>query len=293
MLTLTEPERINDFVQTMTAFYQESPDHALPMWPLASFETWCMIGYHAVPVIWDAYEKGFRGFDAELAYKAMRETAVASRYHQDDYQKYGYIPQARRTSSVARTLEFAYDDWCIAQMAKALGKTELDAALFTKRSQSYKNVFDPSVGFFRAKTADGQFVGSFDPKNVSYDYYIEADAWHYAYPVMQDVPGMIELYAEARSRSSKSSTNCLRKIPISIRRWRMPPASSASTRTATSRVITSSICMRWPERNTRPRCARTKRWCCITTIPSKAFVAMTIAAKYRLGTSGARWDSIP
>jgi len=193
LLTLTAPERINDFIQTMTAFYQESPDHALPMWPLASFETWCMIGYHSVPVIWDAYEKGFRGFDAQLAYKAMRETAMASRYHQDDYQKYGYIPQARRTSSVARTLEFAYDDWCIAQMATALGKTE-DAELFTKRSQSYKNVFDPSVGFFRAKTADGQFVGAFDPKHVSYDDYIEADAWHYTFAVMQDVPGMIELY---------------------------------------------------------------------------------------------------
>ncbi len=193
LLTLTQPGRINDFVQSMLAFYQESPDRALPMWPLASCETRCMIAYHSVPVIWDAYAKGFRGYDAELAYKAMRETAMADRYHQDEYKKFGYIPQGRRKSSVARTLEFSYDDWCIAQMAKALGRTE-DAELFTKRSQCYTNLFDPSVGFFRAKTADGKFEGTFDPKHVSFDDYIEADAWHYTFGAMHDVPGMIQLY---------------------------------------------------------------------------------------------------
>jgi predicted alpha-1,2-mannosidase len=193
LLALAQPDRMNDFVQSMVAFYQQSPDRALPMWPLASFETWCMIGYHSVPVIWDAYAKGFRGFDAELAYQAMRETAMANRYYQDEYQKYGYIPQGRRRSSVARTLEFSYDDWCIAQMAKALNKTE-DAELFTKRSQGYTNLFDPEVGFFRAKTAEGKFEGVFDPKRVSFDDYIEADAWHYTFAAMHDVPGMIRLY---------------------------------------------------------------------------------------------------
>jgi len=193
LLTLTQPERVNDFVQTMLAFYQQSTNHALPMWPLASFETWCMIGYHSVPVIWDAYSKGFRGYDAEAIYQGMRDTAMASRFYQDEYQKYGYIPAGKRKSSVARTLEFAYDDWCIAQMAKALGKTE-DAELFLKRSQNYTNLFDPGTGFFRAKTADGVFTEPFDPKHISFDDYVEANAWHYTFAVMQDVPGLIKLY---------------------------------------------------------------------------------------------------
>ncbi len=193
LLTLTQPERVNDFVQTMLAFYQNSPDHALPMWPLANTETWCMIGYNSTPVIWDAYAKGFRGYDAEQVYKAMRDTATASRFHQDEYQKLGYITAGRRKSAAARTLEFSYDDWCIAQMAKALGKSE-DAELFTKRSQNYTNTFDPATGFFRAKNADGTFNPSFDSHHIDFDDYVEADAWHYAFAALHDVPGMIQLY---------------------------------------------------------------------------------------------------
>jgi predicted alpha-1,2-mannosidase len=195
LLTLTQPERINDFIQTMLAFYRESPDHALPMWPLASYETWCMIGYHSVPVILDAYNKGFRGFDPELAFQAMRETAMSNRFHQDEYQKTGYVSSetGARRNGTARTLEFAYDDWCIAQMAKALGKAE-DAELFTKRSQNYTNVFDPVTGFFRGKTSAGSFREPFDPKRVSFDDFVEANAWQYAFAVFHDVPGMIKLY---------------------------------------------------------------------------------------------------
>lgn len=200
LLTLTEPERVNDFVQSMLAFYQESPDHALPIWPLASYETWCMIGYHSVPVIYDAYEKGFRGFDAELAYQAMRDTAMSGRNRQDEYQKFGYVPYVKgKDAATSRTLEFAYDDWCIAQMARALGKTE-DAELFAKRSQNYKNVWDPGTQFFRSKKEDGTYLEPFDPKEVSTGnvpasgYYTEADAWQYMFAVLQDVPGMIELY---------------------------------------------------------------------------------------------------
>ena len=125
-----------------------------------------MIGYHAVPVIYDAYEKGFRGFDAELAYQAMRDTAMSGRNRQDEYQKYGYVPYVDgRTEATSRTLEFAYDDWCIAQLAKALGKTK-DAALFTQRSQNYQNVWDAQTQFFRSKNADGTFHEPFDPKEV-------------------------------------------------------------------------------------------------------------------------------
>ncbi len=195
LMTVVQPERVNDFVQTALAFYQESPDHALPMWPLASYETWCMIGYHSVPVIADAYAKGFRGFDAELAFKAMRETAMSSRFYQDEYQKTGYVSSAAgaRRSGTARTLEFAYDDWCIAQMAKALVKTD-DAELFANRSQNYTNVFDPVTGFFRGKTAGGSFREPFDPKQINFDDYVEANAWQYTFAVFHDVPGMIKLY---------------------------------------------------------------------------------------------------
>ncbi|MDB6018808.1 MAG: putative alpha,2-mannosidase [Pedosphaera sp.] len=195
LLTLTQPGRINDFIQTMLAFYQESPDHALPMWPLASYETWCMIGYHSVPVIVDAYNKGFRGFDAELAFNAMRDTGMNSRNRQDEYAKQGYASSetGKGWRGTARTLEFAYDDWCIAQMATALGKTK-DAALFNQRAQNFTNVFDSETGFFRGRTAVGSFRVPFDPKSFSPDDYAEANAWQYTFAVLHDVPGMIKLY---------------------------------------------------------------------------------------------------
>jgi len=195
LMTLVQPGRVNDFVQSMLAFYQESEPHALPMWPLACCETHCMIGYHSVPVIADAYAKGFRGYDVNLAYAAMRATAMAARNHQDQYQQLGYVPSAtgKRNEATSRTLEFAFDDWCLAQMAKALGKTD-DAALFAKRAQSYRNVFDPATGFFRGKQADGAWRGPFDPKDVSFDDYTEANGWQYTFAVPHDVPGMMALY---------------------------------------------------------------------------------------------------
>ena len=204
LMTLVQPGRVNDFVQSMLAFYQQSEPHALPMWPLACCETWCMIGYHSVPVIADAYAKGFRGFDAELAFEAMKKTATDSRNRQDQYQKLGYVAAetGKRTEATSRTLEFAFDDWCIAQMAKALGKTE-DAAFFAQRAQNYTNVFDPATGFFRGKQADGTWRGPFDPKDVSFDDYTEANGWQYTFGVQHDVPGMIKLYGGPKAFESK------------------------------------------------------------------------------------------
>ena len=204
LMTLIQPRRVNDFVQSMLAFYQQSEQHALPMWPLASCETWCMIGYHAVPVIADAYAKGFRGYDVNLAYEAMRKTAMDARNHQDEYQQLGYVPTeaGKKNQATSRTLEFSFDDWCIAQMAKALGKSD-DAELFAKRAQNYKNVFDPATGFFRGKEADGAWREPFDPKAVSFDEYTEANAWQYTFAVMQDVPGMIQLYGGDKAFVSK------------------------------------------------------------------------------------------
>ena len=204
LMTLVQPGRVNDFVRSMLASYQQSEQHALPMWPLACCETWCMIGYHSAPVIADAYAKGFRGFDAELAFEAMMKTANDARNRQDLYQKFGYVPAEtdKRTEATSRTLEFAYDDWCIAQMAKALGKAK-DAAFFAKRAQSYKNVFDPATGFFRGKQADGSWRNPFDPKDVSFDDYTEANGWQYTFGVQHDVPGMISLYGGPKAFESK------------------------------------------------------------------------------------------
>jgi predicted alpha-1,2-mannosidase len=204
LMTLVQPGRVNDFVQSMLAFYQQSEHHGLPMWPLASCETGCMIGYHSVPVITDAYAKGFRGFDAELAFQAMKQTATNARNRQDLYQKYGYVPAetGKRTEATSRTLEFTFDDWCIAQMAKALGKSE-DAAFFAQRAQNYTNVFDSATGFFRGKQADVTWRGPFNPKAVSFDDYTEANAWQYTFGIQHDVPGMMALYGGPKAFVAK------------------------------------------------------------------------------------------
>lgn len=204
LLTLTAPERVNDFVQSLLAEYQQSPEHLLPFWPLANHDTGSMIGYHSVSIIYDAYEKGFRDYDTNLAYQAMRDTAMSGRRRQDEYQKYGYVPWVppgapRGGAATSRTLEFSYDDWCMAQMAKALGRTS-DAEMFAKRSQNYRNVWDPKTQFFRSPKPDGTFLEPFDPiqvarhANVADGYYTEADAWEYMFAVLHDVPGMIKLY---------------------------------------------------------------------------------------------------
>ncbi len=200
LLTLVQPRRVDDFVQSLLAAYQQSPSNSLPMWPLAACETWCMIGYHSVSVIAEAYAKGFRGFDAELAYRAMRTTAMDARFHQDKYQKLGYVPTVAgdRTEATSRTLEFSYDDWCIAQMARALGKTD-DAALFSQRAQNYRNVFDAESKLFRGKLANGKFREPFNPKAINFDDFTEANAWQYAFAVPHDVPGMIQLYGGEKS----------------------------------------------------------------------------------------------
>ncbi|MEN6451862.1 MAG: GH92 family glycosyl hydrolase [Thermoguttaceae bacterium] len=195
LLTIYQPQRVDDFVNTMLAHYREFGKHSLPVWSLAGDETWCMIGNHAIPVIVDAYAKGFRGFDAEAAYAAMRDVAMQDRNCLGEYRKYGYIPTTMnkedRKMSVSRTLEYAYDDACIARMAAMLGKTE-DAALFAKRAENWQNVFDASVGFARGKTADGKWRDPFHPRELIWPDYTEATGWQYTWSVPQNVPGLIE-----------------------------------------------------------------------------------------------------
>ncbi len=194
LLTIIQPQRVDDFVGTMLAHYRQFNQHALPVWPLAGNETWCMIGNHAIPVIVDAYAKGFRRYDVAAAYQAMRDSVMQDRNFQDEYRKMGYVPthKTEGKQSVSRTLEYAYDDWCIGQMAAQLGKKD-DAALFAKRAQNYRNVFDTSIGFVRGKFADGKWREKFDPRELVWPDYTEATSWNYTWFVPQDVPGLISL----------------------------------------------------------------------------------------------------
>jgi len=188
LYTILEPKRTNDFIQTFLHQYEQGG--LLPMWELSANETDCMIGNHAIPVIADAYLKGLRNFDAEEALEAMQKSANSNRYGLPWYRELGYIPSDKEPESVSKTLEYAFDDWCIAQMAKAMGKTEVYDK-FIRRAQSYKNVFDPGTGFFRGKN-NAAWHAPFDPFEVNFNY-TEANAWQYRFAAPQDVSGMMRL----------------------------------------------------------------------------------------------------
>jgi len=192
LYTILAPERVNDLVHSALAQYDEYG--LLPVWPLCNSETNCMIGYHAVPVIVDAYFKGFRDFDVEKAYEAMKKSAMQDDFGIKFLKKYGYIPTDLENKSVSKTLEYAFDDWCIAQMAQALGKQQ-DYEYFMTRSQAYREVFEPKSGFMRGRDSRGRFVEPFDPTFASYGLsdFIEGNAWQYMWFVPHDVPGLIEL----------------------------------------------------------------------------------------------------
>lgn len=193
LLMLLQPQRVNDMVQSLLTEYQQNGLHTTPIWPLWDNETWCMIGYHSVDVMADAYLKGFRGFDAEAAYSAMRDTAMQDRAGLDTYKRLGYVVSTPGGTATSRTLEYAYDDWCIARMAQALGHAA-DAQMFYQRAANYRNLFDRTTQFMRGRRADGSWRQPFVDNGLVNDEYTEADAWQYAFAVPQDVPGLIRLY---------------------------------------------------------------------------------------------------
>ena len=188
LYTIICPDRNADFVKTLLSKYQESG--FLPVWELAANETNCMIGYHSVPVIVDAYVKGNRDFDVTHAYDAMKKSAERDHRGLEYYRTLGYIPSNKENESVSKTLEYAYDDWCIAEMARLLGKTN-DYKKYTRRAKAYANLWDTSVRFMRAKK-DGNWLSPFDPNEVTIDY-TEATAWQYRFFVPQDVESLIAL----------------------------------------------------------------------------------------------------
>lgn len=188
LFTIIEPERTVDFIKTFLKQYDQGG--LLPVWELSANETMTMIGYHSIPVIVDAYIKGIRDFDTEKAYEAMKHSAELDHLGLKAYREYGYIPVSEESESVSKTLEYAYDDWCIAQMAKELGKEE-EYQYFLKRAQSYKNIFDPSTGFMRGRINGGWFT-PFDPREVNFNY-TEANSWQYSFFVPQDISGLMDL----------------------------------------------------------------------------------------------------
>lgn len=192
LATLVQPpQRTNDFVNSLLAARRESPYGVLPVWSFHGQETWCMIGYHAVPVIADAYMKGIRGYDADEALQAMMASANYGPYDGiAQYRELGYVPIDEEGEAASKTLEYAYDDWTIAQTARAMGKTEV-AAEFDKRAANWKHAFDPATGFMRARKRDGGFREPFDPSASGYGTdYTEGNAWQYSWYVPQDVAGL-------------------------------------------------------------------------------------------------------
>ena len=188
LYTLIEQDRTNDFINTFLAKYDEGG--IMPIWDLSANYTGCMIGYHAVPVIADAYLKGIRNYDTQKAFEAMKYSAFQDKLGLKSYKDVGFIPMEEESESVSKTLEYAYDDWTIAQMAKEMNKDE-DYTLFSKRAQYYKNVYDPSSNFMRGRFRNTWFA-PFDPYEVNFNY-TEANAWQYSLYTPQDISGLIYL----------------------------------------------------------------------------------------------------
>ena len=200
LLNMVQTERAVDIINTFIDNYETGG--LLPTWELAANETHCMIGYHSIPVIADAYINGITGFDAEKALAAMVDRANKDFFGLEYYKKYGYIAADVEGESVSKTLEYAYDDWCIARMAEKMGKKEI-ADEFYRRAQYYKNIYDPETKFFRGRK-NGGFVSPFDPKQVNF-MLTEANTWQYNFFVPQDVNGHIELMGGKNEYEKKLS----------------------------------------------------------------------------------------
>jgi predicted alpha-1,2-mannosidase len=196
-LTLTQPRRINDIVRTLLLDYEQLGQHSLPMWPLWGNETWSMIGFHAAGMILGAYVRGFRDFNVEAAYAAVRDTALVGSPTRGNselqamFRKYGYVPRDLHKGGVSSTLDLAYDYWCAGAFAKVLGKQD-DAEMFFKLGQNYRNVFNPATGFMQAKSQDGRWYEPFRPDQETGDY-VETDAWQASFSVPHDLEGLIAL----------------------------------------------------------------------------------------------------
>ena len=186
LFTIIDRKRTLDFIKTFLAMYEQGG--LLPIWPLGSGETFCMIGNHSIPVIVDAYAKGIRGFDAEEAFTAMKAAVNRQEPGLNSYRKNGVVLADDDAESVSKTLEFAYDDWCIARMAKMLNKPD-DYAVFIKRAQYWKNVYNDQNGFMQARVNGGWYT-PFDPTDINNNY-TEGNSWQYSFLAAHDIESLI------------------------------------------------------------------------------------------------------
>ncbi len=193
LFNITQPERNNDMIKSMLAHHDESVHSMLPIWSHYANENWCMIGYHATSVIADAMAKNVGDFDHERALQASVNTANV-RYFDGlgDYIDNHYVPDEKSGASVSITLEFAYNDWCIAQMAKDVNNASTEKE-FLLRSEYYNNVYDPKIGYMRPKLADGTFRENFDPMDTHGQGFIEGNAWNYGLYVPQNIDKMVDM----------------------------------------------------------------------------------------------------
>lgn len=193
LLNILQPARNRDMVRSMQAHYDQSVHKMLPVWSHYANENWCMIGYHSVSVVADAIVTGnLTGVEANKALDASVQTARTKYYDGlEYYMQLGYVPEDKNTSSVSKTLEYAYDDWAIAQAARRLGRDDIYSE-FLGRSNNWKNVYDSSVGFTRPKSSDGTFLAKFDPLKTEGQGFIEGNAWNYSLYVPHDVPEMVQ-----------------------------------------------------------------------------------------------------
>lgn len=212
LMTILEPTRSIDFVKVMLDMYEKGG--MLPVWELAANETGTMIGYHSVPVIVDTYMKGLRDFDADKALEAMLHSAMQDHLGLAAYREHGYIPGDKEHESISKTLEYAYDDWTIAQMAKELGRDDVYRD-FIKRAQFYKNIFDPSTGFMRPKL-NGNWLTPFDPTTVDW-HFTEANSWQYSFYVPQDITGFYTLHGGKEQLAAKMDELFTTAAPITGR----------------------------------------------------------------------------
>ena len=194
LFTITQTDRLPDMINSMLQLYEDNG--LLPVWDLSTWEANTMTGYHSIPIIADAILKDIKGFDYNLAYEAMKKSAYQKIRGTPAYIQYGYVPQDKHGWSVTMTLEYAFDDWCIAQVAKKLNQIS-DYTIFMQRAESYKALFDSTTGFMRAKDSKGKFIEPFDPLLSEHGFdgqYIEGTAWQHSFFVPHDVEGLAKLY---------------------------------------------------------------------------------------------------
>ena len=208
LYTLLEPERVTDFVKSMIRQYEYYG--YLPIWQLWGQDNYCMIGNHSIPVITDAILKGIPGIDMEKAYEAVYNSSVTSHPNSpfEVWEKYGFMPENIQTQSVSITLEQAFDDWCVAQLAAKLNK-DADYQRFPKRSEYYRNLFHPKTKFFQSKNDKGEWIEPFDP----YQYggngghpFTEGNAWQYFWYVPHNIQALMELTGGTKAFEQKLDT---------------------------------------------------------------------------------------